>query len=268
MSRPLPLAPDVEQLEREAELLLRRLRDRAGEALPLLRALPRFADASDADIEAAAALADAQLALALTHGFTDWNALKAHVEVATPRLRVVRPVLRIGSFEQAVEHYVDWLGFALDWDWREAPGQPVVAAMSRDECAFMLNEHPDTPGPTVLHLDVANLDALVAEWNGRRAGSAKASVSPPYEFMDVRIVDPWRNTLVFEGKDEADETRRRDAVRPKMRRFVEARLEAGEGLPTPEEIRAAIGPPLGTAIEVLNEYPDYGEVFNARRPNG
>jgi len=182
-----------------------------------------------------------------------------------PVLHAPRPAIRVGDFAQAIEHYVDWLGFKLDSEWREAPGQPAIGFLSRDHCVFMINEHPAVPGPASIHLDVSHLDELAVEWNERRPGSVTIHRAPPYEFPEVTIEDPWGNRLFFEGKIEADEQERRAAVRAQMKAYVEELLEAGRPLPTPEALRDAVGPPLGTAIEVLNEYPEYGEMFDSRR---
>jgi catechol 2,3-dioxygenase-like lactoylglutathione lyase family enzyme len=187
------------------------------------------------------------------------------VESLTPVLGSARPVLRVDSYEKAVEHYVGWLGFTLDWDWREAPGTPCIASFSRDGVSFMINEHPDTLGPTQIHIPVKNFDALVDEWNGRRPGSAEPRIAPPYEFPDLPIEDPFGNVLVFEGPDEAARQSQRDTVMPKMREYVQRELDAGNGFPTPEQVREAIGPPLGLAIEVLNEFPEYGAAYEERR---
>ena len=92
--------------------------------LPLLRLLPKYAGISETDVTASATLLDVQQALARDYGYAGWPALKSYVESRTPVLYPFRPVLRIGSYEEAVDHYADWLGFKLEWDWREAPGQP------------------------------------------------------------------------------------------------------------------------------------------------
>ena len=63
----------------------------------------------------------------------------------------------------------------------------------------MGNEHPLTPGPAVIHINVKNLDALVAEFNQCRPGSVEARIAPPYEFKDLPIEDLWGNVVVFEG---------------------------------------------------------------------
>jgi catechol 2,3-dioxygenase-like lactoylglutathione lyase family enzyme len=182
-----------------------------------------------------------------------------------PVLHPPRPAIRVGDFDQAIAHYVDWLGFTLDSEWREAPGQPAIGFLSRDHFVFMINEHPNVPGPASIHLDVSNLEVLAREWNERRPGSVTIHRAPPYEFPEVAIEDPWGNRLFFEGKIEAEEQERRALVHARMKSFVENEIEAGRPLPTPEALRDAVGPPLGTAIEVLNEYPAYGELFDARR---
>lgn len=183
----------------------------------------------------------------------------------TPVLQAPRPAFRVGPFPQAIAHYVDWLGFRVDWEWREAPGQPAVAALSRDHCAFMINEHPDATGPVSLHVDVSNLQALASEWNARQPHSVVIEVGQPYEIPQVTITDPWGNVLHFEGKDELAEQERLSLVRSTMRNYVQARLAAGDELPTPEVLRDAVGPPLGAAIEVLNEFPGYGKLFDTRK---
>ncbi|MBT5877060.1 MAG: hypothetical protein HOH43_26805 [Candidatus Latescibacteria bacterium] len=182
-----------------------------------------------------------------------------------PRINSMVPVFGIDSYEDAVAHYVEWLGFKIDWEWRQAPGQPVVMAISRDEVAFMLNEHPDTPRPCQVHLKVTDIEGLAAEWNIRRPGSVKIRIGEPYEFPDLPISDPSGNQLIFEGENSDEEKEARKANVPKMRAYIQNQLDTGKPFPTPEEVRAAIGPDLGTAIEVLNEFPGYGEAYDALR---
>ncbi|MDK1023881.1 MAG: hypothetical protein QGD92_06575 [Gammaproteobacteria bacterium] len=50
-----------------------------------------------------------------------------------PKIMEIVPVLGIGSYDEAVAHYVDWLGFDLDREWREevvdAIGRPLGRPM-------------------------------------------------------------------------------------------------------------------------------------------
>jgi hypothetical protein len=112
-------------------------------------------------------------------------------------------------------------------------------------------------------LYVKNLAALAAEWNGRRPGAATVQVGPPYEIPTITVTDPFGNTLSFQGENPVDEVREANA--PKMRAYIQSKLDAGEPFPTPEEVREAVGPVLGLAIEVLNEFPGYAEAFAARK---
>lgn len=265
MSRTLNEQPNLDHLKHEAKRLLKDVRSSDPSAVALMRALNQYQTADDQTIAAAATLLEAQLALARDYGFIGWLEMKAFVESRTPTLGRAVPVLKVGPFEEVLAHYRDWLGFNLDWDWFEAPGEPVIAAFSRDDVAFMVNAYPNTPGPTTLHINVEHLDALVDELNTRGRHTLEPRIEPPYEFPDLPIEDPWGNTIVFEGQNVAAEAARQESVRPAMRRFVQARLDRGLEFPTPEELRNAVGPPLGTAIEVLNEFDGYGAVFLARR---
>ena len=264
MTRSLPPRPNLDYTRREARRILRSIKAGHPDHIPLLQATPKYAGAVADEIAEAVTLLDVQHALARDHGFSGWKDLKTYIESRTPALRALRPVLKVESFELALEHYRDWLGFRLDWEWREAPSQPTIAAFSRDDAAFMVTEYQDGPGPVQLHLDVKNLDALVDEWNARRPDGARVHVGPPGEFPEVRITDPWVNLIAFEGKDEATLRKRREPMRPKMRQYIESELGAGRPIPTPEQVRDAVGPPIAMAVEVLNEFPGYAEAYEAR----
>lgn len=174
------------------------------------------------------------------------------------------PVLGIDSYEDAKAHYVDWLGFAIDWEWREAAGQPVIMSISREGASFMLDQHAG-PSAFSVTLKVDDLEALVAEWDQRRPGAAEIVIEPPYEFPAVRVTDNCGNTLHFHEPFSASVEAARAENRDRMRHHVRELLDAGKPFPTPRQLREAIGPDLGTAIEVLNEFPEYAAAFNARR---
>ena len=174
------------------------------------------------------------------------------------------PVFGIDSYDEAKAHYVDWLGFSVDWEWREADGQPVIMSISKGDATFMLNEY-DTPTSGTVVLHVSDLDALAREWNDRKPGSVTVDVEPPYEFPAVMIADPWGTKLHFQQPDlSAEERARRTENRRKMQAYVRELRRAGKPFPTPEELRGHIGPDLGTAVEVLNEFEGYSTAYNER----
>ncbi len=268
MTRTLPAKPSLDYLKHEAKSIHKHFKAKMPDVCDTLRHLARFTDRSNVEILAEEVkLLEVQQALAVDYGFLSWKDLKAHVESRLPRISRTVPAFGITSYEQAVAHYIDWLGFKLEWEWREAPGQPVIMALSLHGFELMLNEHESaaaSAGANV-HLNVTNLAVLAEEWNARRPGSAKIQIEPPYEFPDLPITDPFGNTLVFEDNDKETMDARQEAVAPKMREYIQQLLDAGNGLPTPEQVRDEVGPPLGIAIEVLNEFPGYREAFEARQ---
>lgn len=267
MTRTLPAKPSLEYLKHEAKSIQKRHRARDKSACETLRHHAKFASLTDEDIlEAGIKLLEVQQALAVEYGFDNWKSMKTHVESQIPRVSNARPVFGIKSYKEAVAHYVDWLGFELLWEWREAEGQPVIMTVARDRFELMLSEYGEYEGNANVHLDVKNLGVLAQEWNARRPGSVNVRIEPPYEFPDLPITDPFGNTLVFEEQNRAQLQKVRDSNRPKMRRFVQEKIDAGEPFPMPEEVREAIGPDLGTAIEVLNEFPGYRDAYDARQP--
>jgi len=168
------------------------------------------------------------------------------------------PVIGIRSYEEAVAHYVDWLGFNLDWEWREAPGKPVIMSISRDVASLMLNESGDPAPGAWLTLSVSDLEALAAEWNGRRPDSVSVVIGPPYDIPSLCITDPFGNRMDFQQPvGEAEEKARAERA-VLMREHVRRELAEGKPCPAPEQLVRAIGPPIGMAMDVLCEFPEYG----------
>jgi Ankyrin repeats (3 copies) len=82
-TRSLPGDPSLEHLKAQAKLLQRRVRERAGDALELVREFhPRMSAVDHESPEPDAfSRADAQLVVARRYGFASWNRLRRHIEV-------------------------------------------------------------------------------------------------------------------------------------------------------------------------------------------
>jgi hypothetical protein len=81
MSRQLPDRPNLEQLKKQAKLLLHGAQARDASALQRFMILPAFASAPPAAGDVA--LHDAQSVIAREHGFPSWNMLREEVEART-----------------------------------------------------------------------------------------------------------------------------------------------------------------------------------------
>ncbi len=184
--------------------------------------------------------------------------------MGTPGISRITPVFGIGSSAEANSWYVEWLGFNLDWEWREAPGRPAIMAISMDEIGMMLYEFPDRPSASWLNLYIEDLSDLAASWDAKRPGQANIIVELPYDIPTINLVDPWGNKLDFSEPVSATEEEAREERKKEMRELVRSTLDAGSPVPSAQELVDAVGRPLGIAIDVLNEFPEYEE---ATRPN-
>lgn len=171
-----------------------------------------------------------------------------------PEITEMVPVLGITSYEDALAHYVGWLGFKLDWEWRAAPGEPVILSISRGNFSIMLNESPNCLAVTWVTVKVNNLEAFADEWNSRRAGSATVVVGPPYDIPSLGIRDPFGNFLDFQQPVSAVEQAARKERKVLMRAFIKGELDQGRPLPSPEAVVEAAGKPIGQAMDILCEF--------------
>ena len=113
-----------------------------------------------------------------------------------PTIDSIVPVFGVGSYEETVSHYVEWLGFKVDWEYREEQ-LPFVISITRDGFSFMLAESETSTGSwTTIY--VSDLDAMSEELNSRRSNSVKIELYPPNDIAQIHVIDPWKNLLVFE----------------------------------------------------------------------
>ena len=113
-----------------------------------------------------------------------------------PTIDNIVPVLSVGSYEETVSHYVEWLGFNVDWEYREEQ-LPFVISITRDVFSFMLAESETSTGSwTTIY--VSDLDAMSEELNSRRSNSVKIELYPSNDIAQIHVIDPWKNLLVFE----------------------------------------------------------------------
>lgn len=181
-----------------------------------------------------------------------------------PPVKGVTPVVGICAWPQARGHYVEWLGFRVVWDWRADPHSSAVIALERDGFEMMLVEGDEPVGGSWINAYVEDVHALADEWNGRRPGSAVVIANgAPYDIATLKTVDPDGNEIHWEEPVSEAERKVRDARAAEMRRIVRERLDAGETLPSAQDLVDLVGRPVGVALAVLNEFPEYEE---ATRP--
>lgn len=137
------------------------------------------------------------------HGARDWNTLAARSVPGDappdPAESPAVPILRIFDRDKAVEFYVDYLGFHLDWEHGgHADHSPVYAQVSRGRAVLHLSEHHGdaSPGGAAL-IPVTGVDDLHDELHSRRYDYASPGIREEDWGRVMVVIDPFHNRLVF-----------------------------------------------------------------------
>ena len=138
--------PNLENLKKQAKLMLRWHRERHGPVAAQIRALiPRFLHMPDSEILAASfRLSDAEELVARQHGFDSWQTLKAGLTVTSRRVKsppskatIVRAEaqLAVTDINRSCEFFQQKLGFSLVFSYGDPP---YYAQLRRDAARLNL----------------------------------------------------------------------------------------------------------------------------------
>ncbi|WP_303311914.1 glyoxalase superfamily protein [Hymenobacter sp. BT730] len=111
------------------------------------------------------------------------------------------PILRIFDYAKALEFYVDWLGFTVDWAHLPAEA-PVYLQISMAGVVLNLSEHHGdcSPGARVRVVDFADLTGyhqqlLAKDYRYNRPGLHVPTWNA--QALEMEVVDPFGNRLTF-----------------------------------------------------------------------
>ena len=111
----------------------------------------------------------------------------------------VIPIFRMFSPSKAREFYVDFLGFALDWEHRYEPDMPLYMQVSRGKLLLHLSEHhgDGSPGANV-YVRMTGLDAFHAEITAKGYGFLRPGVQlQSWGARVMQVIDPFGNRIQF-----------------------------------------------------------------------
>jgi len=111
-------------------------------------------------------------------------------------------ILRMFDTAKAREFYVEYLGFAVNWEHRFGDNIPLYMEIARGGCVIHLSEHHGDCTPvSALRIPVSDAAALHAELSGKDYRYFK----PGFDAADneVCLTDPFGNRLIFFTPDPA-----------------------------------------------------------------
>ena len=115
------------------------------------------------------------------------------------------PILRIFDLAKAREFYVEFLGFAVDWEHRFEPGTPLYMQVSRDGFVLHLSEHHGDGSPGVhVRVNCTGVAALQAELVAKRYKNNRPGLErPEWGGLECTVIDPVGNRITFAEADGA-----------------------------------------------------------------
>jgi uncharacterized glyoxalase superfamily protein PhnB len=211
--------PNLENLKKQAKLILRWHRERHYPVAAQIRALiPRFSNTPDAEILAANfKLSDAQEMVARQHGFASWQALKAGLSAPSRKVKsspskatlvCAEPQLLVTDIKRSCEFFQKKLGFSLVFSYGDPPYYAQVrrdAARLNLRCveAFIIEpairdrEELLSASMTVATADEIKL--LFLEFQSAGVTFQQTLKKQPWGAKNFIIKDPDGNLLLFAG---------------------------------------------------------------------
>jgi predicted enzyme related to lactoylglutathione lyase len=98
------------------------------------------------------------------------------------------PILRVNNLSASLSHYIQILGFKLDWQ------GPYFASVSRDRCSLFLSEEDQGHYGTWVWIGVSDAEALHKELQEKGARVRHPPTNYPWAY-EMQVEDPDGNTL-------------------------------------------------------------------------
>jgi catechol 2,3-dioxygenase-like lactoylglutathione lyase family enzyme len=109
------------------------------------------------------------------------------------------PILRIFDYDKAIEFYVDWLGFTINWKHQFEPNTPYYMEVQRGHIVLHLSEHygDATPGSGV-YIEFENIREYCQQLSEPVYKYYRPSVvETPWQTLCMGLQDPFGNKLSF-----------------------------------------------------------------------
>jgi uncharacterized glyoxalase superfamily protein PhnB len=219
VNRSAPM-PNLENLRKQAKLILRRHRDRYYPVAAQIRSgLPRYSRMTDPEILAQSfKLSDAQELVARQHGFESWQALKTglptmsdHAETIKAVIAGAEPQLFVADIKSSCDFFTGKLGFAIAFTY----GEPAFYAQVRRDAALInlrcveqpvidagVRDREQLLSASLTVATAEEIKALFLEFQAAGVTFFQTLKSEPWGARDFILKDLDGNLLLFAGPPE------------------------------------------------------------------
>lgn len=111
----------------------------------------------------------------------------------------VIPIFRIFDISKAMEFYVDWLGFKVDWGHRFDEKSPIYMAVPHKHIVLHLSEHHGDACPgSKAFIEYSNLKEYHKNLIDKKYKyNAPGLEIAPWKSLCMEVIDPFGNKLLF-----------------------------------------------------------------------
>ena len=211
--------PNLENLRKQAKLVLRWHRDRYYPVAAQIRAmLPRYRHLSDGQIlDHPFKLSDAQELVARQSGFESWQALKQGLAIMTDQsvrtqakavLTAAEPQLFVADIKAACDYFTQKLGFSIVFVYGEPPfyGQVKrdgarlnLRCVDRPVIDVELREREDLLSAAITVATAEEIKQLFLEFQAAGVTFHRGLMREPWGAKNFIVKDPDGNLLLFAG---------------------------------------------------------------------
>ena len=214
--------PNLENLKKQAKLILRWHRDRYYPVAAQIRSgLPRFSRMADSEILSQIfKLGDAQELVARQHGFDSWQALKTgvmtmsdHAETVSTRAAIcgAEPQLFVADIKVSCDFFTGKLGFVLVFTNGEPPfyaqvrrdaGRINLRCVERPAIDPAMRDREQLLAAALTVATAEEIKALFLEFQAAGVTFFQSLKREPWGARNFIVKDPDGNLLLFAGPAE------------------------------------------------------------------
>jgi catechol 2,3-dioxygenase-like lactoylglutathione lyase family enzyme len=108
------------------------------------------------------------------------------------------PIFRIFDVDRAMEFYVGFLGFEVDWEHRFGDAFPLYCQLSRGAFRMHLSEHSGDASPGAkAFAPIRGIDAFHAELAAKPYRYNRPAIQEQPWGREVEVTDPFSNRIAF-----------------------------------------------------------------------
>jgi Glyoxalase superfamily protein len=112
------------------------------------------------------------------------------------------PIFRIFDYKRALEHYIDWMEFKVDWKGHLEENSPVYMQISKGDLVLHLSEHSGdcSPGARIYIENYEGLKAYHKLLIDKKYKYNRPGIGESYwvkGVTEMETIDPFGNKMTF-----------------------------------------------------------------------